>query len=1301
MGASSRPSSRHWFSNFLPFDEPLVVEGTSYATPEHWYQAMKTADLNRQVLIATAPTAAEAKSLGNDKAKTILRPGWTDALAIEVMRVAQEHRYRPGTVMREKLRASTEELVETNTWHDTRWGRCTCKTHKGQGENWLGQILMVLRDRIWKEDGLPEEEDDCLRDSTGRFREVSGDDDSEEDDEDEEALADLGLTGAEIIPFPVLARAVDLNVDGLVRAALVKVATNKAKVNRKLIGFDTETYLVQPGLAAPRMVCGQFCSEDGEADAFLRDDALTLLHHFLDNGYTLVGQNISYDVAVTCVADPTLIPKWIKAYDEDRVDDTMVREKMIALAKGQLADEGDTGAKRGAKYDLATIVRQRFCVDLSGDKAKTKTLPDGNVLVLGLKDGQEIPWRLRYRELDGVPVDQWPTKARDYALDDPKWVLAIWAHQQQECDEPIPDLYSQVRSACWLRFMGVWGIRTDPPAVFALQERVTSEYEHSNVLLRESGLLRPKIVKGVEKWSKDMTKLKILVVDAYGHGPAGEILAPKTEGAKKHRKKCADRTITEVGPGCTPTCKVGVPDISTDRDTLVNAPPHHLPECTQLTFVEGEAGKQTKVGGCRSGCPTGVLKSVGERSGIEKLLTTFIPVLLQGTQFPINPNWNELVASGRTSCVAKGTLIEVVRDVSAHPLGIPIEDVKVGDLVYAFDDTGAVVLRKVTWAGKTGTKRVVRLHWNGTGQQHAGHLDLTPDHQVRHVSGFWRSAGSYLPGDRVMAISRGVRKGAGAGYPYLYATGSKEIREHRFVFEQVFGWSPEHVHHKNDNKADNRPENLEGLSASEHLTLHGAEVPEELRRLRSTNQKRRWRLEHAALAAVCPRGEDNAAWRGFTKEQIELLLWEEQGSPVRVAERLKTSYVTLQKYMAMHNIDFLDIARQFNARGEQITKGFVDYWRVEIDKSNAKKVLPRIGLGYYRWREVQEEFGYIPYNHEVLYVEELPDPVDVYDLTVEDVHNYIANEICVHNCRGENLQQPPRKGGVRECFIPRQGNHFVSADYSFIELCTLAQACFDFFGFSKLREAINAGLDPHIDMAVFMLAAIDGVTLTYAEAKSRYKAGDRRLAEMRQWSKVANFGLPGGLGAETLVEYARTTFGVTITLEVAKTLKPLWLAKWPEMVQYLKRVSNMTRHGRSFTVQQLRSGRIRGECGYCDGANSYFQGMAADGAKEAGWRIFKETMLLDPFGDGSGPTALYGSHLVLFLHDEFIIESPIEKAPKAALRLSEVMIEGMKKFVPDVTIKAEAVITDRWIKGAEPRYGPDGLPTLYVPKSKR
>lgn len=47
--------------------------------------------------------------------------------------------------------------------------------------------------------------------------------------------------------------------------------------------------------------------------------------------------------------------------------------------------------------------------------------------------------------------------------------------------------------------------------------------------------------------------------------------------------------------------------------------------------------------------------------------------------------------------------------------------------------------------------------------------------------------------------------------------------EHRITMERILGrtlTSNEHVHHKNGNRADNRPKNLQVLSNSEHQKLH-------------------------------------------------------------------------------------------------------------------------------------------------------------------------------------------------------------------------------------------------------------------------------------------------------------------------------------------------------------------------------------------------------------------------------------------------------------------------------------------------
>jgi len=65
-------------------------------------------------------------------------------------------------VFRRRLLAWQGPIVEWNTWHDTRYGKCTCPRHNGEGENILGQLLTEIREELRREaaDGtdLPSDE---------------------------------------------------------------------------------------------------------------------------------------------------------------------------------------------------------------------------------------------------------------------------------------------------------------------------------------------------------------------------------------------------------------------------------------------------------------------------------------------------------------------------------------------------------------------------------------------------------------------------------------------------------------------------------------------------------------------------------------------------------------------------------------------------------------------------------------------------------------------------------------------------------------------------------------------------------------------------------------------------------------------------------------------------------------------------------------------------------------------------------------------------------------------------------------
>lgn len=274
------------------------------------------------------------------------------------------------------------------------------------------------------------------------------------------------------------------------------------------------------------------------------------------------------------------------------------------------------------------------------------------------------------------------------------------------------------------------------------------------------------------------------------------------------------------------------------------------------------------------------------------------------------------------------------------------------------------------------------------------------------------------------------------------------------------------------------------------------------------------------------------------------------------------------------------------------------------------------------------------------------------------------------SCGEPNLQNLPRAPGVRECFVPRPGHLFVSADFDTLELRALAQVCLVLFGKSKMAEAIAEGKDLHLDVAAQLLGT------TYADAEARKKSVE--VKEARQFAKVANFGLPGGLGITTLREFARTSYGVDMSEAAARRLKDTWLRTWPEMVQYFAYVSRLVGEGEA-TIKSFGNGMLRGGAGYCDTANHFFQNLAAQGAKDALFYIAWECYV--PLG-----TPLHGCRPWNFVHDEYLLEVPEATAHEASARLVEVAAARMATRITQVPITLSPALMPRWLKGAEPVY---------------
>jgi len=276
-----------------------------------------------------------------------------------------------------------------------------------------------------------------------------------------------------------------------------------------------------------------------------------------------------------------------------------------------------------------------------------------------------------------------------------------------------------------------------------------------------------------------------------------------------------------------------------------------------------------------------------------------------------------------------------------------------------------------------------------------------------------------------------------------------------------------------------------------------------------------------------------------------------------------------------------------------------------------------------------------------------------------------------------NVQNLRRAPGVRECFVPRPGYVLIACDYSAAELHTLAQVCLDLFGESKLADALNEGIDVHA------LVGSQIVGIDYADLVALIKAGDVESADARQLAKAANFGFPGGCGAKRFVGQAHG-YGLNIEIRDAARLKATWLRAWPEMRSFFDYVGKQEDDRGFYWVKQLRAERLRARCTYTSACNSYFQGLAADGAKAAAYEVAKAQRC-------GAPGPLVGTYSLAFIHDEIIVEAPEETAHEAALALSAVMERAFNRFVPDVPTKAEPTVMRYWSKKAKQTWDGDRL----------
>ena len=287
----------------------------------------------------------------------------------------------------------------------------------------------------------------------------------------------------------------------------------------RLLAWDLETHLIQPGLLAPPIVCGAFAwsMSDGTIDYILHDriGQLSVIESALRGTDTIVGANIAYDFGCLLAEKPELLPLVWQAYVEARVFDVLIAGTLDAIYGGRLTD-GELFYRNGKKNTKGRYSLETVTIDYL-NRADAKKSDD---------------WRLSYALLDGIPVEEWPEEAAQYPIDDVINTLQVAQEQMKVCRN-LHNLPAQARAAFCAHLGAIHGIRLDVAEVDRLKKRVDTALEEHARFCAVNKFTRTGGTKKAPKQVKDTKYIKELVFKAYDGLPP---TTPKGEVSTEREK---------------------------------------------------------------------------------------------------------------------------------------------------------------------------------------------------------------------------------------------------------------------------------------------------------------------------------------------------------------------------------------------------------------------------------------------------------------------------------------------------------------------------------------------------------------------------------------------------------------------------------------------------------------------------------------------------------------------------------------------------------------------------------------------
>lgn len=248
----------------------------------------------------------------------------------------------------------------------------------------------------------------------------------------------------------------------------------------RLTSIDYESYLISEEMIIPKPVCLSYC-DSWDKDNFTvlvgMESMEKYLHSLLSDKKTLIiAHNALFEILVTYEYFPKLRTLLWDALERGAFYCTQLQQQLI-----------DNISKKGLPvHSLSALLKHYFKIDVTATKY-----------------GDDA-WRLRYSELEDVPLEDWPQEAIDYSGMDSVYALKVYV-KQQEKGSHLKQI-EHLKASAALNLMGARGMLISESKVKVLEDEIEATLKPSyDYLIQEEFL---KYTEKTGKYSKSLKKLR-------------------------------------------------------------------------------------------------------------------------------------------------------------------------------------------------------------------------------------------------------------------------------------------------------------------------------------------------------------------------------------------------------------------------------------------------------------------------------------------------------------------------------------------------------------------------------------------------------------------------------------------------------------------------------------------------------------------------------------------------------------------------------------------------------------------------